>query len=356
MLQSCGKKNDSIKFIDIKKSNAVLSSETIIKNGRYIKLETNSQSTIGEIETVKLYKDKIYILDRTGSFSRILVFDLSGKFVHEIGSSGRGPEEIDGPRAFCFKDSSIYVWDSSVHHLTISNKYIDKLFKCFVQGSTFDIKDNDFLIFHGPSDEVYLSVFDYYGNLKKEFKVDGINYNLGSSGNDAIMTFCEGKTFYTIMLDVIYKLEDDRLAPAYKFRYHNMLSISDIIPQQSVNAYELLQAMRSKPHCSNIKYFENDKLIFANHHYNRKRINTILYKDNWKAISFAKLLDKKLNMDVTPDFMLDSVTFCKVLNIYEFSEKKELNPNAVPELNNLLKTSKIDDNPILFLYNFSVLR
>jgi hypothetical protein len=349
---SCTVKKEDVKVIEVNKSTKVLNAQALIHSGRFIKLETTNKSVIGEIIEIKLYKKLLYILEQTGSLSRILVFDLSGNFKYELGSYGRGPEEIQNPRSFCFKDSSVFIWDKNIHQLSLNNQYIQKLFECFVGGTILDIWDNQFIIFHGASKNAFVSLYDFQGNLKNKLKVSDINYEIGPAEEDAIITTGESIAFYSPMLDVIYTIKENKLVPLYKFRYNNMQSISQVLPKEEVNPYELLKLLNSSSYCRNNKYFENNDLIFFTSDYNQKNISTLLLKDRWESISFASMYNKNIKIDLTPDFMLDDKTFCKVFNIYELSKNKKINLRANNQLRSFVENSNIDDNPILFIYNF----
>lgn len=347
-LSSCNTKTDTIRYIDIKKTNKRIDSEQIVNSEQYVKLQTNNECLIGEIIDIKLYKDFLYVLEQTGSLSRILVFDLEGNFKYQLGSYGRGPEEIDNPRSFCFKDSSVFVWDKSVHHLKLNNQYVKKMFECFEAGAKFEIWNGKFVFLHGPMENEYISLVDMNGKTIDKLKLDDIHCNLGCSDNDMIIKSNGNIILYSTMLDKIYTLKENDLLPIYKTRYGNMGSLSDVVPKKSVSPYELLKIINKPGHCINYKYFETNDLIFINCHYNRKLISTILYKNKWETKSFASLYNSKLKTDVSPDFMIDDNTFCKVLNLYEFINKEDIDA----DFKDLIDDSRIDDNPVLFMYNF----
>lgn len=61
-----------------------------------VKLETNRQSRIGYIDEIKIYKDRIYVLDKRVA-KMIYAFDINGRFIGTIGKKGRGPGEYEAP-------------------------------------------------------------------------------------------------------------------------------------------------------------------------------------------------------------------------------------------------------------------
>lgn len=70
---------------------------TIGKKITYIPLETKPECLIQRIYKVELSDSYIFVQD----FNKLLVFDRSGKFVRQIGTSGRGPAEQTYLSSFC---------------------------------------------------------------------------------------------------------------------------------------------------------------------------------------------------------------------------------------------------------------
>lgn len=59
---------------------------------QFIPLETNNNSLIGNITDLKIVNNHIYI---NSDRDKLLVFDLSGKFITQIGNKGNGPGEYN---------------------------------------------------------------------------------------------------------------------------------------------------------------------------------------------------------------------------------------------------------------------
>ncbi|MGE0091048.1 MAG: 6-bladed beta-propeller [Bacteroidales bacterium] len=86
-----------IKAEDAVMPGQVMKLSDIAKSVKYIPLETNQKSMLGEIRHVKYEHGKIYVSDNTGS---IKVFDGNGKFLSSFNRTGRGPEEYVDIAAF----------------------------------------------------------------------------------------------------------------------------------------------------------------------------------------------------------------------------------------------------------------
>ena len=98
--------------------------DSFVSEIKIIPLETNDNCLIGQplMERVKYHQGLIYI-----SFMRkLLVFDLAGKFIREIGSMGEGPGEYIEVRDFLFTDEgTIELLDFlKIESYTLDGKHI----------------------------------------------------------------------------------------------------------------------------------------------------------------------------------------------------------------------------------------
>jgi hypothetical protein len=64
----------------------------------FVKLETADESILGEITQIEVFENHIYILDKKGG--SLKKFDLTGKYIRDIGRKGHGPGEYIAVTAF----------------------------------------------------------------------------------------------------------------------------------------------------------------------------------------------------------------------------------------------------------------
>jgi len=64
----------------------------LFKRVRTIILETNKDVRIGDVTSIQVYGDEIYISDIVKSMG-IFVFNKEGRYIRRIGKSGQGPGE-----------------------------------------------------------------------------------------------------------------------------------------------------------------------------------------------------------------------------------------------------------------------
>ncbi len=85
----------------------------LMKDCSFVKLETNDDNLIMDATIVKLWKDRIYILDSYSSNKGVYVFGMDGKYIGRIGNVGQGPGEYIMPINMFFDASngSLFVKD-----------------------------------------------------------------------------------------------------------------------------------------------------------------------------------------------------------------------------------------------------
>ncbi len=91
---------DKLYHVDIEKNIKNIRSVNLSSIGKevsYIPLETTSECLIQKIYKVEFSESYIFIRD----YEKLLQFDKNGKFIRQIGSSGRGPQEYSYFRDFC---------------------------------------------------------------------------------------------------------------------------------------------------------------------------------------------------------------------------------------------------------------
>ena len=80
-----------------------------IKNHKIICLQTSEESMLSDADKVRLFNDKIVVLDR--EMEAILIFDLNGNLTGKINNRGKGPNEYLEILDFSLRenDESIFV-------------------------------------------------------------------------------------------------------------------------------------------------------------------------------------------------------------------------------------------------------
>ena len=83
--------NDFVETIDVQSvGNTYITKDVLQDATTIIPLETADDCLLGSPKRVKMYRDRIFVLD---NFDQLYAFDKRGKFLWQIGSRGSGPEE-----------------------------------------------------------------------------------------------------------------------------------------------------------------------------------------------------------------------------------------------------------------------
>ena len=90
----------------------------VFKRVRTIILETNKDVRIGEVNSIQVYGDEIFISDIVKSMG-VFVFNKEGRYIWRIGKVGQGPGEYTEPSDFTIdkKNKLMYVLDSSSQNI-----------------------------------------------------------------------------------------------------------------------------------------------------------------------------------------------------------------------------------------------
>jgi hypothetical protein len=136
----------------------------IVENIQYIMLEDNENSLFSAIDKLIIKGNRIYLLDITGPKS-LLVFDMTGKFLHKIGRQGNGPGEYANSLInFDVLDNDIVLlYDYAKRKMMFydeNGKYVKSV------RSTFSF--NDFYMLQGNN---YLLSMDIYEKRNKNRKI-----------------------------------------------------------------------------------------------------------------------------------------------------------------------------------------
>ena len=122
---------DSVYTIDLdgnKETSIPLS--TYFKNAQSIILETNKDCLIGFINDFQVFDNCIYVLDILYANS-LYVFDMNGRFLRKIGSTGNGPGEYIRVEDFTLdiENQFIYLLDYGrrIHKYDLNGKFVSTI-------------------------------------------------------------------------------------------------------------------------------------------------------------------------------------------------------------------------------------
>jgi hypothetical protein len=223
--------------IDSLKNEGMINLSSVFKRVKTIILETNKDALIGDINSVQVFGDKIYILDKENAKS-IFVFNKSGKFLQRIGKVGQGPGEYIYPTDFTIdtKNKFIYVLDNSAHKVLkfdlLTCKYINDII----------IPDRSTMNFHIQyvDDKLYTDAFSLVKS-QESYLLQEMDISSGERRKKWLKNIDYNKNFTDLILfgnDVFY----DKTQKSPKF----VLSFMDTIVTVDKKGVMTYMAIKSK--------------------------------------------------------------------------------------------------------------
>jgi len=164
------------------------------KSIRYIKLETRASCYLPPCQMMEIVDDKIY-LGSHYPYNKIFVFNTNGKYLFQIGSIGKGPEEWLSMESFIVDNGYVTAIDGG------SNSYL-----------RFDIKGN-FIEKKRMNNIIINSISEYKGDTVISYINNNTIFNNGKEINSNLI-------FFSLKKQRIYA--ESIPIPDYKFGFHNI--------------------------------------------------------------------------------------------------------------------------------------
>jgi hypothetical protein len=227
---------DSIKSID----NFKMSS--IFKKARAIPLEETDFAIIGNINSIQVFDNYIFVLD-SDKAKKLFVFDKNGNYLRQIGSFGQGSGEYLNISDFCL--------DTIKHEIYLFDKAKQKLLKYnFENGSyisSINIKKYGHYITY-LNKKIYISLLnqdnmltelDIETNIQKEF-LNADKYNCGKTSSD----FTDYNFFYSKLnspkfighlMNTVMSIDETGLHPYLTVKSENWVKKSDMLSMEELS-------------------------------------------------------------------------------------------------------------------------
>ncbi|MDR0559366.1 MAG: 6-bladed beta-propeller [Prevotellaceae bacterium] len=229
-------------FIDLetKPEQVTLKAGTVVKDFKYIKIETTNESVIGEIVKIIPSKFGFLILDAS---NLLTLFDNDGRFINRIGRRGQGPGEYIqiGDADICEETGIVYLLDggkSEILQYSFENKFlrsikIDRSVTNFIKASFGFICYMDPLLqvrnYGRPAPA--LAAVDNEGNVLNILQYRTVNLEkFPPFIHSALMKKYGDRYFYCPPLqDTIFSVYEDKIVPEYVlFKGKYSISVEDV--------------------------------------------------------------------------------------------------------------------------------
>lgn len=380
-LHSLNKINVNPTIISIPREASKIEMHTLVKNCRFIKLETNDKCLIGNIRDLQFDLNRIFVFDK--DHQSIYEFNNNGKFICKIGQKGRGPGEYNNLWNFAIdrKHKQVCILDHAGMKLIFYN-YKGKFLKTtplyyrlgalsFFNDYTFSLtrtEDND----HIPNFEKHQIT------ISKSSDFVPLNYILSNIPNPYQTGFnlADQRPFRTSNNGIYYSdiLSPDTiwLSDGTKYRAAIYIDLHRNAP---------LFSQKDKETLTNETYFKKTQSNGAYMHdyfispnfivislsinpnkegevfYCKKTGHVICGNPFYPALIYKRLYQFLWNSTGTIDFIGNNDDFIKVLQPYNLlSYQKNISEEQIKDIpakeKKFFKSVNPEDNPILMVLNF----
>jgi hypothetical protein len=202
----------------------------------FIRLETNPESLLSYVNTMRIYKNRIYLYDN-GNKPAVFCFDMQGKFLFKIAGQGQGPGEAGYIAKFCIDGANDLLWIADNFRKIL--KY--DLDGHFIQEYRTDFAINDIACLPGSKD-LFAIRFGYYENHNYETGVYSLSGKQILTHRDyastferivsggAVMSEYRGNLVYASgFTDTLYYMDETGFYPQYAFDFGKYKMPEDII-------------------------------------------------------------------------------------------------------------------------------
>lgn len=237
---------------------------TVFKDVRYVKLETNPEILLGDDLYFQNKKDKLYILDRAHQKS-LLTFNDEGKFVKRVGVFGNGPGEYPAANDFVLRNDTIDILSntgpkSNIYSFSENGDFISKkelnylaLSFEFVQNQVYAVNTSFNKIMHDH--RVYL--LDRKGNEIKKLLPNNTKIDM-QIGEQGFSLYEDQVMYFEPFSNIVYKLQADTITPVFELDFGKYNVPEEFFNTDLMRGFELI----NKQGFSNIKnVFENNENV-----------------------------------------------------------------------------------------------
>ncbi|GEM_PF-1904758 len=345
-------------------NNTVVKKAPLLKEHKYIFLETTDESLIGEITKI-LYKNGLFfILDRDVA-GRLFVFDRNGKFIYNIDSKGKGFGEYVYPNDFDVDaEGKVYIQDVQSRKIVVFKDQTAveeiKIEVPFMEFSLSDRKNQIFLYktFKNGSLDFIFNEYDYSNRefTDRQINADKVLNDLSIPFSSAFSLFHSKSSlnFQKRFTPDIYSY--DFLAHKFKKR---LFIDTDLFPKQEfiekvrLNR-ELLKTEISHKFIRDItSIYETEDFLFFNMYLNTGTIKALVNKKDKKEYYYRDLAEGVLTNTVIygtceNNFISAYANFTDKKGFDSTLDAMQMNVEEKSRLQNIAS----GDNPILVLLTY----
>lgn len=332
---------------------------------RYVKLELTDESMIGDISSLEVYKDRIYILDE--QTLSLFLFALDGKFISKICNIGQGPGEyisldyfsIDKENNHLVLTDLMGYW---VMRYDLSGNFIKRQKIPFWIDGIYALKNKGYALFANKRNnkqyfdqEYSLYIVDSLMEIKNVyFSYNSNNYQglrALVSSNGGFSSNNDQDYFYSLYRDTVYEIKQDQLEVKYVFDFGEYTFDNEMVIRDNLN---FRSYFNQRNYAGLVKFQVNEDVV---------SFQAVILNTPFTWMSFYN--QKTGNLLNRPAYSLGSKSFwIDNKNVYDsyfitvwpndyFQKFKTAPMNKTvgsSQMEKILSDYTEDDNPILVFY------
>jgi hypothetical protein len=337
--------------------------EDIVKDYKYIKLETNDECILDDIKKMLFYEDKIYILA-----GQVYCFDMNGNFLFALDKQGHGPGEyiridemnINNDILYIYDNYSwkIFSFDIDSGSFLASYKLPYSIAKAVVIGDNLFADrrqfNNEFL---KGNERVFIS------NINKPEK---INYSFFPEKRFEISSknqFYEsnGQVFFSDpYFNKVYKLHSEFIENWYSVNCNNNnlteLEVANLVNNKRISTEEIRE--RGRAHFLE-GVFESEDFIISQITLENTIVTLLFDKNTKNHIAYQNVKFSSFQIPPQEISAVYGDYFCKVLPAYipdmnnQIYKKQMIYPQAGDVNQEIYYGIQAEDNPVIVMFRFN---
>jgi len=276
--------------IDKNNVNDELRLSSYVESVKYVPLETNDSSIIGQIFQIEVTEKNIFVLD-LWSQKKLFMFKSDGAFIRTIGAYGVGPGEYTEISSFVIdeKTNTIFLLDKSVSVIEYSfeGAWIKTTMLEDFMGFRM-AKKGEMFAFTGAGRNDKLILADNHFSKKESFFPFTSRF-LARSITSPLQQNCHGKLLFRQFLnDTIYEINNNySLKPHCIVDYGNKGIVDYSYFLKSDKNSKYMESFVNE-HLTMISYYETNDFINVRSLYEKESFSTFFCKKSEKVISVSE--------------------------------------------------------------------
>ena len=330
---------------------------------RFIKLETTDSCLFYGIRQIEFVDDKIIILDN--KFERVLLFDITGKFIKQIGSRGSGPEEYVLPGKFLIdkKRRILEIIDfrtTKVLTFSLDNfEFVQNKYMYQPNYSDCVLLSDESIVWlykagyeSGKRERYYLDITDRdYEHERYLCKTEyGSHYNIDCGS--AFYQYKDEIYFLAPFSSIVYSVDENSIVPKYKVMFgDSKLPPENWLEEHLKEEANFVQELLKSSYISAYNLLETTH-YFASTFYGKEKTFNIAFLDkktnrsySCEAIDFMEKYDLRGLGNLIGTYNDYFVSYLYLESWRHYSMKRD-------DLLDLYNQSTEFDNPIICLFKF----